>query len=145
MKIDLTNYTTFGNLLQKLCYQKGVTMREASKNLNISASYICDMQKGNRRPPQDEILYRVFKYFDIDEFQQLELLDLIYLEKQELTKENAKFLTKNKNAAKLIKQISKIKNFDELAKNNPDLLEKLQSAIDEFTLVNIEQTRTNTK
>ena len=145
MKIDLTNYTNFGNLLQKLCHIKGVSIREVGRNLGVSAQYICDIQKGNRRPPQDEILYRVFKYFNIDEFQQQELLDLIHLEKQEIDSKIAEFLTKNKQALKLIKQITKIKNFDEIILENPELLSNLQLAIDELTLVNIEQGRTITK
>jgi len=145
MKLDLNEYSTFGNLLQKLCQSKGVTIREASKGLSMSPAYICDIQKGNRRPPKDELLHEIFAYFNIDEIQQEELLHLIHLEKQEIDNETAEFLTKNKQAAKLIKQMLRIKNFDAIIKENPQLYNNLQFAIDEITLANIEESKTITK
>ena len=139
MKLDLNNYTTFGNLLQKLCNQKGVTIRDVSKNISLSPAYICDIQNGNRRPPKDEILLEIFKYFNINEIEQQQLLDLVHLEKQELDNETAIFLKNNKKALKIIKQITKIKNFDELVKENPVALINLQAALDELTIFSEEK------
>lgn len=143
MNIDLSNYTTFGNLLQKLCKSKGVTIREASKSLNMSPAYLCEIQKGDRKPPKHETLLQIFEYFKIDELQQEELLDLIYLEKQKLRKASAEFLQQNKQAAKIIKQITKIKDFDKIILENPELLSNLQLAIDELTLVYMEKNNEN--
>jgi transcriptional regulator with XRE-family HTH domain len=87
VKVDFNNYKTFGNLLQKLREQKSVSIRGAAVGIGISAVYLCDLEKGGRKPPKGRILNDICSYYNLDEEAKEQLKELIEIERLGTTKQ----------------------------------------------------------
>ena len=132
MKIDFNNYKTFGNLLQKLREQKAVTIRGAAVEIGISAVYLCDLEKGGRKPPKGKVLNDICAYYDLDEEEKEKLKELIEVERLGATKEQLEFLTKNKQARIVVDMLMQIEDFDNFIKKHPQAIAEIQETINKF-------------
>lgn len=57
----------FGEYLKTLRKAKGFRLREFAQAIDISASYLSDIEKGNRNAPGYELLCRMKKSLDLGE------------------------------------------------------------------------------
>ena len=71
----MENETTFGTYLREKRGSQGLSARELSMETNISAMYICDIEK-NRRPVPDEILEKLPSLLLLSEAETEEMYDL---------------------------------------------------------------------
>src|SRR4051794_8446736 len=65
--------TTFGNYLRSLRDKANLGLREASRQLDISSSYLSRLEAGEYPPPSGEKLHRIAKLYkaDIEEMMRL--------------------------------------------------------------------------
>lgn len=62
----------FGKFISKKRKEKGVSLRVMAKELNISISYLSDLEQGNKLPPNSsnerykELISNIIKYFNMD-------------------------------------------------------------------------------
>jgi len=54
-----------GERLRELREREGYSYRELSKFVNISAAYLCDMEKGRRTNPSIHLLYRLSSFYKV--------------------------------------------------------------------------------
>ena len=129
MKVDFNNYKTFGNLLQKLREQKSVSIRGAAVGIGISAVYLCDLEKGGRKPPKGRILNDICSYYNLDEEAKEQLKELIEIERLGTTKQQLEFLSQNKYARYIVDMLMEIENFDEFVNKNPQAILEIEQTI----------------
>ena len=55
----MTSTQTFGSFIIQKRLEREITAREFSKRINLSAVYICDIEKDRRAAPRAEILNRM--------------------------------------------------------------------------------------
>ncbi len=53
----------FGKLLRKSRKEQGKTLNSVARHMNLSAAYICDIEKGRRGPLKQEARIRELAYF----------------------------------------------------------------------------------
>lgn len=72
----------FSEFLYEKRKEKGVTLREMSKELNISISYLSDLENGNKFPPNSSkkehknLINKIVNYLDLSEQDRLKCLEL---------------------------------------------------------------------
>ena len=129
MKLNLNNYKTFGNLLQKLREEKEVSARAAAVGIGVSPVYLLDLEKGGRKPPKGKVLNDICAYYNIDEEEKELLKELIEIERNGTTKEQLEFLSQNKYARVVVNMLMEIKDFDEFINKNPQAMLDLKQII----------------
>ena len=132
MKLNLNNYKTFGNLLQKLREEKEVSARAAAVGIGVSPVYLLDLEKGGRKPPKGKVLNDICAYYNIDEEEKELLKELIEIERNGTTKEQLEFLSQNKYARVVVNMLMEIKDFDEFINKNPQAMLDLKQTISKF-------------
>ena len=55
----MTSTQTFGSYIIEKRMERQITAREFSKRINLSAVYICDIEKDRRAAPRAEILHKM--------------------------------------------------------------------------------------
>ena len=130
MQVNFNNYTTFGNLLQKLREEKAISARAAAVGMGISAVYLCDLENGGRKPPKGKVLNDICAYYGIDEEKKEQLKELIEVERNGTTKQQLEFLSKNRHARKVVDMLMKIENFDKFINENPTALTEIETTIE---------------
>lgn len=65
MKDDYT-HTALGDLVRSVRRERGLTLRALGKLMGVSAAYISDIERGNRRPTSDAVLQLLAPALDID-------------------------------------------------------------------------------
>lgn len=56
---------TFGNEMRKIRESKGITLRQLSKKIDCSPTYISDIELGHRKPPTHEMINRICKELSV--------------------------------------------------------------------------------
>lgn len=64
--------STFGELLEKARKSEGLTLRELAEHLDCKPAYICDVEKGRRKPLSRERILRACAVLDISPIPLLE-------------------------------------------------------------------------
>lgn len=68
------NYLPFGEYVRKRRESLKMTIRDFAEKVNISPAYLCDIEKGNRRPPEKYLE----KFADILQIDDAEELNAFY-------------------------------------------------------------------
>lgn len=58
----------FGEFLKRLRLAKGISLRQFAKETEISAAYLCDVEKNRRGAPGYEVLCRMKKVLELSGF-----------------------------------------------------------------------------
>ena len=108
MKINKSTENKLGSFVRKLRIEKKIGQRELAKKLNISASYLNDIEKNKRQTPNHEVIKKLSSILEVKK----ELLfDLAVNNKVPLDIE--KYLIENQNLISLIRSIKENKISDE--------------------------------
>jgi transcriptional regulator with XRE-family HTH domain/Zn-dependent peptidase ImmA (M78 family) len=59
-------YTTFGDFIREKRNESDMGLREAARNLGISASYLSRLEAGELRPPSGTVLLRIAQLYNCD-------------------------------------------------------------------------------
>ena len=112
MKINKSNENKLGFVIRKLRIEKSIGQRELAKKLNISASYLNDIEKNKRQSPSSEVIEKLSTILEVKkEF----LFDLTANKKIPVDIE--KYLIENQKLISLIRSL-KENNVSELEIEN---------------------------
>jgi len=98
---DITNRNIdTGNYLQKLRLSKDLTLSSASKYINISPTYLSDIEHG-RKLPSDTTIKNIADFYEIDEIELFNKFGKISLTVKELLLSDLNLQRKIYNKVKL--------------------------------------------
>lgn len=100
----------FGKRLGELRKQKGYTLRQFAQKLGNAPSYISDIENGNRKPPENEMLKTMIELLDLTETQQEDLYDLCAQERDNIPQDIKDYLSKTPQAVVALRKIKKLGN-----------------------------------
>lgn len=66
----------FGNFIETKRKKLGKTLRELAKELGISVTYICDIEKGNRKPSDNTFYTKLAQSLNLNKSEIAEFYDL---------------------------------------------------------------------
>ena len=72
LRIDEVSEGTFGQYLRAVRQARGVSVRQMSKAVEKTATYISDIEQGNNRPPEKELLEKIL--LSIFVFEKIQIL-----------------------------------------------------------------------
>ena len=101
------NYTRFefGKYLRNVRQAKKMSIRELSKKVNKTATYLSDIENGNNKPPDKELLEKIIKELNLEEHPKLKnnLFDLAAIERNDIPADIKDYLIQNKTLLDMIR------------------------------------------
>jgi len=76
----MEDFNTFGDFLKSIRVDKGESFRELAAILNVSATYISDLEKGRRNIPSTELLDAIAQHYDLSTEDKNKMYDLIAIQ-----------------------------------------------------------------
>ena len=86
----------FGEYINKKRQQKGKTLRGFAEELDISPSYLSDIENGNRSAPNQDVLNKMIELLELNKEESNKLLDLAAASKETVADELFKKYPKHK-------------------------------------------------
>jgi transcriptional regulator with XRE-family HTH domain len=107
---------TFGEYLRALRKEKRVSIRELAKRVSKTPTYISDIEKGNNRPPDENLLNNIIVSLNLsDDTSEIKnrLFDLAAKERGGVSADIANFIMRDddiRNVIRLVKADEKMRN-----------------------------------
>lgn len=98
------NRYTFGEFIAQRREELGLSMRECAAKLEISAVYLCDIEKGHR-PAPTKLISKIKTLLDINIYpeNEKEFEDLLFLTRNECSPDLIQYLLASKEARQAIR------------------------------------------
>lgn len=95
----------FGKYLRSVRQAKKMSIRELSKKVNKTATYLSDIENGNNKPPDKELLEKIIKELNLEEHPKLKnnLFDLAAVERNDIPADIKDYLIQNKTLLDMIR------------------------------------------
>lgn len=102
----------FGAYLRRVRQAKGISIRQLAKSVDKTAAYLSDIENGNNKPPDKELLEVLIRELGIDEYPRIRenLFDLAAEERNDVPADIKEYIMHNKMLLKVLRA----------AKNAPD-------------------------
>lgn len=99
------NRFEFGKYLKSVRQAKKISIRELSKKVNKTATYLSDIENGNNKPPDKELLEKIIKELNLEEHPKLKdnLFDLAAVERNDIPADIKDYLIHNKALLDMIR------------------------------------------
>ena len=100
-----TENTEFGQYLRSVRQAKKISIRQLSKAVSNTPTYISDIEKGNNKPPERELLDRIIAELHLEEFPDIRnrLYDLAAKERKDVPADIKEYLMENESILKIIR------------------------------------------
>ena len=100
-----TENAEFGQYLRSVRQTKKISIRQLAKAVNKTPTYISDIEKGNNKPPEREVLDRIIAALQLEEFPDVRnnLYDLAAKERKDVPADIKEYLMKNESILKIIR------------------------------------------
>lgn len=100
-----TENTEFGQYLRSVRQAKKISIRQLSKAVSKTPTYISDIEKGNNKPPKRELLDRIIAELHLEEFPDIRnrLYDLAAKERKDVPADIKEYLMENESILKIIR------------------------------------------
>lgn len=100
-----TENTEFGQYLRSVRQAKKISIRQLAKAVSKTPTYISDIEKGNNKPPERELLDRIIAELHLEEFQDIRnrLYDLAAKERKDVPADIKEYLMENESILKIIR------------------------------------------
>lgn len=100
-----TENTEFGQYLRSVRQAKKITIRQLAKAVSKTPTYISDIEKGNNKPPERELLDRIIAELHLEEFPDIRnrLYDLAAKERKDVPADIKEYLMENESILKIIR------------------------------------------
>lgn len=85
----------FGEYISNKRQEKGFTLRGFAKELGMSASYVSDIEKGNREPNEKNLLDSLIKVLELSSDEAEKLYDMAAEQKNELAQDVSEYVNEN--------------------------------------------------
>ena len=98
---------TFGEYMRAVRKAQNTTLRELAKAVNKTPTYISDIENGNNRPPDKELLDAILSALNVNEFPQLcgKLYDLAALGRGDIPADVKSFVIENPDAILILRSL----------------------------------------
>ena len=109
IKVDDSNLKTenaeFGQYLRSVRQAKKISIRQLAKAVSKTPTYISDIEKGNNKPPERELLDRIIAELHLEEFPDIRnrLYDLAAKERKDVPADIKEYLMENESILKIIR------------------------------------------
>lgn len=109
IKVDDLNLKTenveFGQYLRSVRQAKKISIRQLAKVVSKTPTYISDIEKGNNKPPERELLDRIIAALHLEEFPDIrnKLYDLAAKERKDVPADIKEYLMENESILKIIR------------------------------------------
>lgn len=109
IKVDdlnlISENTEFGQYLRSVRQAKKISIRQLAKAVNKTPTYISDIEKGNNKPPERELLDKIISVLQLDDFQKVrnKLYDLAAKERNDVPADIKEYLMENETILKIIR------------------------------------------
>jgi len=103
---------TFGSYLRSLRQEHKLSLREVARALQITPTYLSDLERGNNRPPDKVLLEKIIHVLQLEQDEEAcqNLLDLAARERNDLPADIKDYLMDNRTLQSLIRKIYKHKD-----------------------------------
>lgn len=109
IKVDDLNLETenaeFGQYLRSVRQAKKISIRQLAKAVSKTPTYISDIEKGNNKPPERELLDKIIAELHLEEFPDIRnrLYDLAAKERKDVPADIKEYLMENESILKIIR------------------------------------------
>ena len=95
----------FGQYLRSVRQAKKISIRQLAKAVSKTPTYISDIEKGNNKPPERELLDRIIAALHLEEFPDIrnKLYDLAAKERKDVPADIKEYLMENESILKIIR------------------------------------------
>lgn len=95
----------FGQYLRSVRQAKKISIRQLAKAVSKTPTYISDIEKGNNKPPERELLDRIIAALHLEEFPNIrnKLYDLAAKERKDVPADIKEYLMENESILKIIR------------------------------------------
>lgn len=95
----------FGQYLRSVRQAKKISIRQLAKAVSKTPTYISDIEKGNNKPPERELLDRIIATLRLEEFPDIKnrLYDLAARERKDVPADIKEYLMENESVLKIIR------------------------------------------
>lgn len=102
----------FGTYLRRVRQVKGISIRQLAKSVDKTAAYLSDIENGNNKPPDKELLDVLIRELELEEYPRIRerLFDLAAEERNDVPADIKEYIMHNKMLLKVLRA----------AKNAPD-------------------------
>lgn len=102
----------FGLYLRSVRQARKISIRQLAKEVNKTPTYISDIEKGNNKPPERELLDNIIEVLQLVDLPNVknQLYDLAAKERKDIPADIKEYLMKNESILKIIR----------MAKENPN-------------------------
>ena len=124
LRIDEVSEGTFGQYLRAVRQARGVSVRQMSKAVEKTATYISDIEQGNNRPPEKELLEKIIEQLDLDGYTEVrtKLYDLAARERNDVPADIKEDIMNNDLLIRVIRSIKKNPNGEQFWKRLADIV-----------------------
>lgn len=100
-----TENVEFGQYLRSVRQAKKISIRQLAKAVSKTPTYISDIEKGNNKPPERELLDRIIAALQLEEFPDIrnKLYDLAAKERKDVPADIKEYLMENESILKIIR------------------------------------------
>lgn len=100
-----TENAEFGQYLRSVRQAKRISIRQLAKAVSKTPTYISDIEKGNNKPPERELLDRIIAALQLEEFPDIRnrLYDLAAKERKDVPADIKEYLMENEAILKIIR------------------------------------------
>lgn len=95
----------FGQYLRSVRQAKKISIRQLAKAVSKTPTYISDIEKGNNKPPERELLDRIIAELHLEEYPDIKnrLYDLAAKERKDVPADIKEYLMENESILKIIR------------------------------------------
>lgn len=100
-----TENAEFGQYLRSVRQAKKISIRQLAKAVSKTPTYISDIEKGNNKPPERELLDKIIAELHLEEFPDIRnnLYDLAAKERKDVPADIKEYLMENESILKIIR------------------------------------------
>ena len=100
-----TENAEFGQYLRSVRQAKKISIRQLAKAVSKTPTYISDIEKGNNKPPERELLDRIIAELHLEEFPDIKnrIYDLAAKERKDVPADIKEYLMENESILKIIR------------------------------------------
>lgn len=106
----------FGEYLRAVRQARKISIRQLAKAVDKSPTYLSDIEKGNNKPPEKELLERIIQELKLDDFpkQKHTLFDLAAKERNDIPADIKEYIMSNSTLLKIIRTAKENPNSEQI-------------------------------
>lgn len=107
-----TENAVFGQYLRSVRQAKKISIRQLAKAVSKTPTYISDIEKGNNKPPERELLDKIIAELHLEEYPDIrnKLYDLAAKERKDVPADIKEYLMENESILKIIRMAKESPN-----------------------------------